>query len=415
MNTIDLDNILEREEIKKEILNFLDYFYKNKVNIKIKKCIFLYGNPGIGKTYFIKKLLKENNYDIIYYDSNSTRNSKFIKNLSSNYISNINILSLFKKKQKKIVILMDEIDSMNNGDKGGINSLITLIRPKKTLKQKKEFITTIPIITISNNKVDKKIKELKKYCKCINLKNPTELQLKLIFKKLMPKIDEKLLLKCTQENLKKINIYYDLYVKDYKFLKKNIKKFSLKINDENTKIVTKQILSRNFSLTEHNNIINETDRTSTGLLFHENIIDVFKDIKSSIDIYIKILENINYCDYIDRITFQNQIWIFNEMSSLIKIIYNNNILFNNIDNLNKLKDIRFTKVLTKYSTEYNNIIFIQRLCKELSLDKSDLFIFFFILIKQYTKEEVEKKMKIENYNIDKLDIVRIYKYLERIF
>ena len=30
---------------------------------------------------------------------------------------------------------MDEIDGMNNGDKGGINSLIKLIRPKKTKKQ----------------------------------------------------------------------------------------------------------------------------------------------------------------------------------------------------------------------------------------------------------------------------------------
>lgn len=27
---------------------------------------------------------------------------------------------------------MDEIDGMNNGDKGGINTLIKLIRPKKT-------------------------------------------------------------------------------------------------------------------------------------------------------------------------------------------------------------------------------------------------------------------------------------------
>ena len=33
---------------------------------------------------------------------------------------------------------MDEIDGMNSGDKGGINSLIKLIRPKKTKKQNKK-------------------------------------------------------------------------------------------------------------------------------------------------------------------------------------------------------------------------------------------------------------------------------------
>ena len=46
------------------------------------------------------------------------------------------ILSLFKKEKRNIAIIMDEIDGMNNGDKGGINSLIKLIRPKKTKKQK---------------------------------------------------------------------------------------------------------------------------------------------------------------------------------------------------------------------------------------------------------------------------------------
>ena len=52
------------------------------------------------------------------------------------------------------------------------------------------------------------------------------------------------------------------------------------------------------------------------------------------------------------------------MSSLLKIFYNNKIFHE--ENINKKeykKDIRFTKILTKYSTEYNNQIFIQNLCQ----------------------------------------------------
>jgi ATP-binding cassette subfamily F protein 3 len=49
---------------------------------------------------------------------------------------------------------------MNNGDKGGINSLIKIIRPKKTKKQKLEETTLNPIICIGNYYVDKKIKVL---------------------------------------------------------------------------------------------------------------------------------------------------------------------------------------------------------------------------------------------------------------
>ena len=78
---------------------------------------------------------------------------------------------------------MDEIDGMNNGDKGGINSLIKLIRPKKTKKQKTEEITYNPIICIGNYHIDKKIKELMKVCIPIELNKPTDKQILTIIEK----------------------------------------------------------------------------------------------------------------------------------------------------------------------------------------------------------------------------------------
>ena len=45
---------------------------------------------------------------------------------------------MFQQKIKKLAIIMDEIDCMNTGDKGGISALIKMIRPKKTKKQKTE-------------------------------------------------------------------------------------------------------------------------------------------------------------------------------------------------------------------------------------------------------------------------------------
>jgi len=56
--------------------------------------------------------------------------------------------------------------------------------------------------------------------------------------------------------------------------------------------------------------MNETDRTIVGLLWHENIIDILEKMKKKISIpfYLKLLDNICFSDYIDRITFQKQIW-----------------------------------------------------------------------------------------------------------
>ena len=55
-----------------------------------------------------------------------------------------------------------------------------------------------------------------------------------------------------------------------------------------------QSINNKYSINDHIIIMNETDRTSVGLLFHENIIDVIEatDKKESIPFYIKILKNI---------------------------------------------------------------------------------------------------------------------------
>ena len=119
-----------------------------------------------------------------------------------------------------------------------------------------------------------------------------------------------------------------------------------------------------------------------------------------------------YADYIDRITFQKQIWQFNEMSSLIKTFKNNKLYHETFKKKPKFNpvEIRFTKVLTKYSTEYNNSLFIQNLCQQLGMDQKDLFSFFLNLKNKYNDNEIFGLF--ENYEITKLDINRIYRYLE---
>jgi hypothetical protein len=160
--------------------------------------------------------------------------------------------------------------------------------------------------------------------------------------------------------------------------------------------------------------MNETDRTSVGLLWHENIIDVIEKFekKESIPFYINQTDNFCFADYIDRITFQKQIWQFNEMSSLIKTFKNNKMYHECFPKKQQnTGEIRFTKVLTKYSTEYNNSLFIQKLCQKLGLDKKDLF-GFFIDIKN-KRDDNDVINLLENYEIGKLDINRVYRYIEK--
>jgi hypothetical protein len=420
MEQLNFNHILNRKEQENKLIEHLDFFEKNKKNLLTRRGIYVYGSPGAGKTIFVEKILKKLNYDVLKYDAGDVRNKGVIDTITKNNMADKNILCLFYGKTNIIDIIMDEIDGMNSGDKGGINTLIKLIRPKKTKKQKKENITMIPIICIGNYHQDKKIKEMMKVSHSIELPNPDTEQITQILKTLMPNLDPILFLniiKYVNGDLRKVKSVYKIYTNQQNILQNKLitNMFQTKTHNEDTKDITKKLLNTKFCINDHNNIMNETDRTSVGLLFHENIIDPLELIDNDISIpfYIDILKNITFSDYIDRITFQKQIWVFNEMSSLIKTMYNNYLYHEKIGKKKLFKkEARFTKVLTKYSTEYNNMLFIQNLCKQLNMDKKDMLSYFLHLRQTLSDEDIIKHFNNENYDINKLDINRIYRFID---
>ena len=74
-------------------------------------------------------------------------------------------------------------------------------------------------------------------------------------------------------------------------------------------------------------------------------------------------------------------------------------------------DVRFTKVLTKYSTEYNNSTFIQGLAQSLGVDSKDMFSMFLHFRKENTIDDITEMLS--RYSITKLDIERLYRYIDK--
>ena len=414
-----ISDILHSDVIKTKIRKILSNF--NTAQPTNKKHLFVCGDNGTGKTSLVNNVLKEMNYDVIMYDSCDIRNKASIENISNDNMSNRNIMSMFHKQTKQIAIIMDEIDGMNSGDKNGINSLIKILRPKKTKKQKMEDSTSIPIICIGNTCMDKKIKELTNICNIIEIPTPSHSQINQIIQLLMPLLSDdekdKMTIYCNKD-LQKLNILVDIYNIDPKIVVKNLHTHILpKYSNNDTKIITKNIIN-DFHLS-NDFISNDTDRTVIGLLFHENIIDTISKIpkEKSIPFYISVLSNICFGDIIDRITFQKQIWQFNEMSSLIKV-FKNTLIYKQFKSENPdlhfddIKEIRFTKALTKYSTEYNNYVFIKDLCQTMSLDKKDLLSLFIALKANFTDEKI--KDMLTHYDISQLYINRIFRYIDKI-
>ena len=224
MDKIDITKLLNRIDIENHIISLLKNFEENKNMINIKRGIYIFGKPGTGKSYLISSILKKLDYDVILYDAGDIRNKSIIDTITNHNMPDTNVLSMFKKKKRKLAIIMDEIDGMNNGDKGGLNTLIKLIRPKKTKKQKLEDLTMIPIICIGNYQIDKKIKELMKVCEIIELKDPKVEELKNIINLLFPRLEVYMkdeLIYYIQNDLRKLNMIFNIYEKNKNILSIN--------------------------------------------------------------------------------------------------------------------------------------------------------------------------------------------------
>lgn len=70
-----------------------------------------------------------------------------------------------RSKHPKAVLIMDEVDGMSAGDRGGVADLIASIK-----------ISKIPIICICNDRYSQKLKSLVNYCLMLNFRKPTKQQ-----------------------------------------------------------------------------------------------------------------------------------------------------------------------------------------------------------------------------------------------
>ncbi len=476
MNYTDFLGRTETETSIKTILSQFPLVDKSK-----KRNIYIRGKSGVGKTCFITRILEDMEYDIIHYENGETKNNNTIDLITKNTISTNDVISSFKKEKKKYAVLIDDTDSLSISDKTSLTTLIKLVRPKKTKKQQTEPFNSVPIIFVGNMQIDKNIKDLINVCNTFELHPPTREQMTFIVRNVFPEITISTT-ECNElvdyigEDLSRLSLTFEYYGDTQLQLLEDIRNFLIKKTHNADRTQKIQDLYKNdIPFKFHSHFINETDRTTISLLWHENVVDVLKtfhlstpiklqptkepitptpvkktkktsascsttskrkstntnatstatttasttsevvpfhSLKRTLPIYIKMLDNICYSDYIDRTTFQKQIWKLNEISSIIKTFKNNHLLhtdlLSTIPNIENVlpKEIRFTKILTKYSSEYNNFWFIRNICQTLGIDKNDL-------LQQAIKYPENHKQMLDLFETNEFDATtlnRLIKY-----
>lgn len=95
----------------------------------------LSGPPGIGKTTAAVLVSKEEGFKVCEFNASDTRSKNRLQEVLGEMIRNSNITSFMGKKEKtaKTVIVMDEVDGMSAGDRGGVAQLIQFIKKTKAI------------------------------------------------------------------------------------------------------------------------------------------------------------------------------------------------------------------------------------------------------------------------------------------
>ncbi len=118
------------------------------------RAIIIHGPPGIGKTTAAHLAAKMAGYDVLESNASDTRSKKLVEAGVTDVLNNSSILGYFagdgKKvdaNKKNIVLIMDEVDGMSAGDRGGVGALAKLCKK-----------TDIPLILICNERKLPKMK-----------------------------------------------------------------------------------------------------------------------------------------------------------------------------------------------------------------------------------------------------------------
>ncbi|GAA6060829.1 hypothetical protein JCM10212_005247 [Sporobolomyces blumeae] len=123
------------------------------------RCVLISGPPGIGKTTAAHLVAKMQGYDVLELNASDTRSKKLLDEAFRSKITDTTLSGFFKTTggdddaglgvNRKSIIIMDEVDGMSAGDRGGVGALNAFIRKTK-----------VPIIAICNDKSSQKMKPL---------------------------------------------------------------------------------------------------------------------------------------------------------------------------------------------------------------------------------------------------------------
>lgn len=138
------------------IKQFIDWLASWSTGAPKKRCVFIYGPPGIGKTATVEAVANDCKMEYVEKNASDYRTEEAINRfagLASQYGS------LFGGKR---IILLDELDGLTGtADRGGVKAITDIAKSAQC-----------PLVLIANSAYDPRFTNLRNYCLLIEFKKP---------------------------------------------------------------------------------------------------------------------------------------------------------------------------------------------------------------------------------------------------
>jgi DNA polymerase III delta prime subunit len=342
---------------------------KNKSMDGMKKSVFLYGPPGIGKTTLSRIILEKHNFNIVELNASNHRNMSHIDKILKEINSKTTVHKLVDNKNKRNAIIMDEVDGLSIGEKSGLTQLLKYLKSKQNMY--------IPIICISNEKIDKKLKELKKFSHTFFIEKPTEGQMIDIAITIADQKGIQYTRPGLLELVKKSN-------GDIRILRNLLDLVKIDFNDEVINkgvahVLVSRISSQHYFKSTTDFIVDTigsgksreeimgdlekhqfslTEKSMISMMLHENLPRILKchrgmEEPERIEKYMEFLELFSNLDYWNSQIFNKQKWEHGNLIEECTIIPILTELAKTEYKKPAPSSIKFTKILGKHSTIYS--------------------------------------------------------------